>query len=393
MNIILWILLIAAAAIFCVSLGLIIHYHRQPAVKNIGKSKEKAVNSRLMNTIQEIENSEENSNMDFSAERKRIIDWCGLRWKEFPIAFRTIALRRGILFSFQGKTRKQQTILFAFKDLNHAQTFLDSTEDIWNENLVPENAFYFCIPYLLKDMDVFCREIENWFQKNEAELDFALTDGTNIRKLDLDRISCALVSVGTLASIAFSIEGTDSKEQFITDIQSSAFFKVSSTEQNMDILSSINKSSLNTVRNSFFQKNNIEKIAEKYPEIGKWMKPFCRIQENSLLVYASDYRTMLDAVSKLKEKASDSSLQLKTIKEAPCSICTECDTDAYRTVAHAIYQAFGSDVIIPIKTPYEVGCGDFQRIKSIRFTPSIEGIKSDIVSRKKYYESILMYKI
>jgi hypothetical protein len=331
--------------------------------------------------------------MDFSAERKRIIDWCGLRWKEFPIAFRTIALRRGILFSFQGKTRKQQTILFAFKDLDHAQMFIDSTEDIWNENLVPENAFYFCIPYLSKDMDAFCREIENWFQKNETELDFALTDGTNIRKLYLDRISCALVSVGTLASTALSIQGTNSKEQFITDIQSSSFFKATSTEQNMDILSSINKSSLNTVRNLFFQKNNIEKIAEKYPEIGKWMKPFCRIQENSLLVYASDYKTMLDAVSELKEKASDSNLQLKIIQETPCSICTECNTDAYRTVAHAVYQAFGSDVIIPIKAPYEVGCGDFHRIKNIRFTPSIEGVKSDIVSRKKYYESILMYKI
>jgi hypothetical protein len=377
---IIWMLLILFALVLALCISILL-YH--PKTKTENKA---AVPSSAANT------EEKEEPVSYQNAGKMQMSDLVMYFPELKIYMKEELLDHGILLHWKGASACSSHVLLSLHNDACRHACLEAVQRIYEDNELPENDFYLCLPYteaLEKEASEECR---TYLRDQGIHIKGVLMDGSDNEDLLHHARLQALIGTGTGAYAEISVNGNPRRTQrWIENLRAEQLLPLQTNASLSAIVSSLHEQIPFLLRCEllFSAKKGLRDLLEIMPDSWIWMRASIEKKKDSLILRAPEQAMIQEAVRILEVDASHNSLYLKEERTLMETRSSDKEDWIYQRTSSLIADYFDVQGIVPVPIAEAGSLGHYDEWKTVRYMPLNKNKNESKETMIHFYQSFL----
>ena len=308
-----------------------------------------------------------------------------IRFPQLAIAFEKDESSGTPFLVFKGAVRSERKLLYVFTKQQAYMAFMHACANIFNDNRCPDHAFE--ILRVCDDMDLN-QEILYRMKVSGTPYYGVIVDDSCFLSLDGINSLCALIGIGTCASITFQITGDSSEYDWLVEQKPTELFPLRKTEERQIILDHLLQSMHQRFTGMTWNRK-VNHLLHHLPSAWQWFYPQIVHDGDLVTIYDENEELVRKDAQILCEKGRQSSIVLEEKTHFKGFTDWPLDHALYDRIVDALYDSAHMPVIIPYRIgkkaeeAIHVGCS------VIHFSPLVHFQLDCFDQSIHFYEKLL----
>ncbi|MGM9941646.1 MAG: hypothetical protein ACI32N_06610 [Bulleidia sp.] len=308
------------------------------------------------------------------------------RWPQLVLAFTRISDLCQDALQWQGATRTQRRLLFVFRHEQSYSAFMSACEDIFENNLVPYNAFD-----VIHDPDchITSEHLLYRMKKTGTAYTGVITDESGLFHLSGTSCQTAVIGSGYLSGMTIGLKGDNEEFDWLGEVRDRDLFHPIKDSDSVALYRMVKQTyGLHPEGMTFLSR--VQDVMKTIPESTHWFMPVLEKHPDRIVLYGLNPKTVEAGFETLRKSAETAGITLTGTGTWKGYGTEEINTQLPERCTHALHKAGYDALSMPMRLPVppdqqiHLGC------PVLLFGPLMHENRTSYVMTMEYYRSFLL---